>query len=305
MQPTDEELQTILHSVPGWHGAITAVDPLPGGITNRSVRVTTINGSFVVRVPGEQTDMLGIDRRAEAAITIAAGAAGIGPATLCEIPALGTVVCDFIEARTATADDLRDPIVLGAVAAAIGQLHRSSAVPFSFPIFEVIPRHAADALARGQRHRAVGDLLELVELIRESFDERELTATLCHNDLLPANVLIGNDNRVWLIDYEYAGMNVAVFDLANLSVNANFDAGQDDAMLRSLYGATSDQDHARLELMKIVSECREGLWSLVQAAISTNAPIDYVAYADDRLTHAATLASTPNMGATLARSRSS
>ena len=45
---------------------------------------------------------------------------------------------------------------------------------------------------------------------------------LCHNDLLPANVLLAAD-RHWLIDFEYAGMNVALFDLANLSVNCAFD----------------------------------------------------------------------------------
>jgi thiamine kinase-like enzyme len=301
MQPTDEELRAILESVPGWHDAIAEVRPLPGGITNRSVRVTTINGSFVVRVPGEQTEMLGIDRRAEAAITIAAGASGIGPSALCEIPALGTVVCDFIEARTATADDLRDLRVLKSVARSIGALHHCASVPFTFPIFEVIHRHATDAHRLGQHHRAISEVLAAVTRTRATFDERELTATLCHNDLLPANVLIDPSDRIWLIDYEYAGMNVAMFDLANLSVNANFDQGQDDTILRSLYGAPTPRDLARLELMKVVSECREGLWALVQAAISVNPPIDYAAYADERLTHAAELACRPNVGALIAQ----
>jgi thiamine kinase-like enzyme len=296
MQPTEAELRRILESVPGWHDAITAVAPLPGGITNRSVRVTTLTGSFVVRVPGEQTEMLGIDRRAEATVTIAAGAHGIGPNTLCEIPALGTVVCDFIDARTATAADLHDPFVLAAVAAAIAALHRIDAVPFAFPIFEVISRHALDATAVGQRHVAVDDLLAVVKQIEMSFPVRELTATLCHNDLLPANVLIGADERIWLIDYEYAGMNLAMFDLANLSVNAGFDAEDDEALLRATHGTVTRRDVARLDLLKIVSECREGLWSLVQAGISVDAPIDYVAYADERLTHAAALASSPSFG---------
>ena len=108
----DRDLRIILESVPGWHDAITEVTALEGGITNRSLRVTTVHGSYVVRVPGAQTEMLGINRRAEAVITVAAARAGIGPMTLCELPAFGTVISEFVDARTATAEDLREPEVL-------------------------------------------------------------------------------------------------------------------------------------------------------------------------------------------------
>ena len=43
---------------------------------------------------------------------------------------------------------------------------------------------------------------------------------MCHNDLSPANVLLAPE-RLWIIDYEYAGMNHVVFDLGNLSVNCD------------------------------------------------------------------------------------
>ena len=65
------------------------------------------------------------------------------------------------------------------------------------------------------------ELHEAARRIEPVFPADELEC-LCHNDLLPANVLLAAD-RHWLIDFEYAGMNQALFDLANLSVNCAFD----------------------------------------------------------------------------------
>lgn len=285
----DEDLRVILESVPGWHGAINDVSALAGGITNRSLRVTTVHGSFVVRVPGAQTEMLGINRRAEAAITVAAARAGIGPMTLCELPAFGTVICEFIDARTATADDFRDHRTLEAVVDVVRRLHRVAAVPYAFPIFEVIGRHGADAATHGRNHPLVEPLLGSMTKIASCFDRPSHAPALCHNDLLPANVLIGSTGRIWLIDFEYAGMNHPMFDLANLSVNCGFDSALDDLLLRRALDAVTNRTRAEFGLMKIVSECREGLWALVQSAISEEPAIDYLAYADARLTNCARL----------------
>ncbi len=291
----DQDLRIILESVPGWHDAITEVTALEGGITNRSLRVTTVHGSYVVRVPGAQTEMLGINRRAEAAITVAAARAGIGPMTLCELPAFGTVISEFVDARTASADDLRKPDVLREVVNAVRVLHRLDPVAFDFPIFEVIRQHAHDARTHGRDHESIDGLLRTTAEIEEAFDPATLRSTLCHNDLLPANVLLAPTGRVWLIDYEYAGMNHAMFDLANLSVNCGFDEHLDDVVLDGAFGIVTDAARAELALMKIVSECREGLWALVQSAISLQPAIDYDAYAGERLANCSRLAADPSV----------
>ena len=289
----DHDLRIILESVPGWHNAIIDVTALEGGITNRSLRVTTVHGAYVVRVPGAQTEMLSINRRAEAAITVAAARAGIGPMTLCELPAFGTVISEFVDARTATALDLHEPDMLREVVKAVRVLHRLEAVPFAFPIFEVIRRHAHDARAHGRDHESLDDLLRTTARIEAAFDPATLRSTLCHNDLLPANVLLAPTGRIWLIDYEYAGMNNAMFDLANLSVNCGFDERLDEVILHGAFDNVTDTARAELALMKIVSECREGLWALVQSAISVAPAIDYDTYAGERLANCSRLAADP------------
>ena len=119
-----------------------------------------------------------------------------------------------------------------------------------------------------------------------------MPAVPCHNDLLPANVLFG-PGRAWLLDFEYAGNNDRWFDLGNLSVNAALDPDDDEHLLRRYLGAPPAPRHrARLQLMKVMSELREGMWATVQRAIST-LDTDFDAYARERFTSASRLVADP------------
>ncbi|MBI4884832.1 MAG: phosphotransferase, partial [Actinobacteria bacterium] len=121
----------------------------------------------------------------------------------------------------------------------------------------------------------------------------------CHNDLLPGNVLFEDtpvaadtNPRVWLLDFEYAGMNDRFFDLGNLSVNCGFDVAADHELLRLYFGESTPHRWARLQLMKMMSEFREGMWAVVQQAIS-NLDTDFVTYANERLGNCERLAAQP------------
>ena len=291
-----DPLWSILELVPGWRASIHSVTVLPGGITNRSYRVGTTTGDFVVRVPGAQTELLGIDRRAEASITIAAAQLNIAPAVLCQIPAFGTVVSDFVDARPLDPADIALPTVLGPIIDVLRRLHSHPPIIHEFPIFQIVRRHDDDARRLSASHSETAALLHLAARIETAIPLHERLSTLCHNDLLPANILLSPHGRVWLIDYEYAGMNHAMFDLANLSINASFDAGSDERLLHQYFGRITATTWAQLHLFKIVSELREGLWGLVQSAISTSVETDFAAYADDRLRNCAYLASHAEVG---------
>ena len=83
---------------------------------------------------------------------------------------------------------------------------------------------------------------------------------------------------------------MALFDLANLSVNCGFDDAADQPAARLPTTATSRHRRlARLALMKVMSELREGMWAVVQQAISTLDHVDFAAYAGERLDHCAEL----------------
>jgi thiamine kinase-like enzyme len=280
----------LVRRVPGWEDAEPTVTPIVGGITNRNFRVDVDGSSFVVRLPGERTELLGIDRAGEAEAARRAAELGLAPAVIAELPGVGTLVTEFVDGQPATSEELLAPGILEAVSASIRCLHRSEPTYARFPIFRVIERHARDAATIGAAVPAIYD--ELHTVARRI--ERVLPADRpvpCHNDLLPANVLLAAD-RQWLIDFEYAGMNDGLFDLANLSVNCAFDEAADMRLLDAYDGDVSRRRLAQLNLMKVISELREGMWAVVQQAISTLDRVDFAAYARDRLEHCAELAAT-------------
>ncbi len=282
------EIDRLVGLVPQWQGLDPVIEPIALGITNRNYRVTLTNGrSYVVRLPGERTELLGIDRAAEAEMARRAALLGIAPRVFGELPTVGTLITEFVpgEHSAFTADRLATVVAL------LRSLHTSGPILNAFPIFRIIERHAVDAAANGGVvPQAYHSLRSSVARIERVFVGEELVP--CHNDLLPANVLF-HESRSYLLDFEYAGMNNLWFDLGNLSVNSAFTAQDDDRLLAAYFGDVTPWHRARLQLMKIVSEYREGMWGVVQAAIST-LEANFSTYGDDRLANCLRLIQNPD-----------
>jgi thiamine kinase-like enzyme len=88
----------------------------------------------------------------------------------------------------------------------------------------------------------------------------------CHNDLLNANFL--DDGAIRIVDWEYAGMGDRFFDLANLSVNHEFGAAEDEVLLDAYFDDASEERLASLAMMKFMSDFREAMWGVLQSGIS-------------------------------------
>ena len=88
----------------------------------------------------------------------------------------------------------------------------------------------------------------------------QITLVFGHNDLLAAN-FIDDGKRLWLLDWDYAGYNAALFDLANLSSNNELTPEQEDWLPGNLLSAAgvTDRLRRRLAAMKCVSLLRENL----------------------------------------------
>jgi thiamine kinase-like enzyme len=297
----EDEVLELLRSVPGWEAAELTVTPITTGLTNRNFRVDVAGeGRYVVRLPGERTDVLGIDRSCEAEATRRAAALGIAPRVRGELPGQRTLITEFVDGRPAVPDDFRDRDRLAAVVGLLRRFHVSGPITGRFPIFRVIEWHARDARAHGVEPPAMfNEGSAIAARIEAAWSRHPLDPVACHNDLLPANVLFGRD-QAWLIDFEYAGMNDPFFDLANFSINCALDPAADDELLTLYFGTVSDTAaRARLALMKIMSELREGMWAVVQQAISTLTTTDFVAYADEHLGRAIELATGSRLNAWL------
>jgi len=244
--------------------------PLGGGQTNSIYRVRFAGRDCVVRLPGKDTALLGIDRETERAASVAAAALGIGPAVVASAPFLVTA---FIEARPVPAAELRGR--LPEVAAALRAIHAGPALPTDFSPFELTARYERTARERGGTiPEAYAELREAADAIEAALDGPRVP---CHNDLLTANFL-DDGERLRLLDWEYAGMNDPYFDLGNFASHHDLEPDGEVALLEA-YGG---DDLARLRLMRVMAAFWEGMWGVVQATCS-QLDIDYLGYAEQHL----------------------
>jgi len=254
--------------------------PLHGGITNHNYRVRLGSTDYMVRLPGKDTSLLGIDRSAERIANESAAALAIAP----PVAAAGEdyLVTEFVECRPVTASELaEDPTD---VARALRAFHDGGPVlPTRFWVPDLIEDYAAIVLERGG---SLADGYEHARLTaRRIAAARPLSSPApCHNDLLTANLIRdhagGLDGRLLLVDWEYAGMGDRYFDLGNLSVNNDFDDRANHLLLSAYLGRAPDAGEvAALYLLRAMSDIREATWGVVQGAIS-ELDFDFAGYAE-------------------------
>jgi thiamine kinase-like enzyme len=260
-----------------WPGLDPRCEPLTGGITNRNFRVDVGGATYVLRIGGNDTRLLGIDRAVEHAASLRAAEVGVGPEVVAFVEPEGWLVTRFIDASPLPPEELRRPPNIARVAAALRRIHDAAPIPGRFDAHAVVDDYRRVAESRGAvLPAAFATLRVLAEWIRAA---RGAQAEVpCHNDLLNANFL--DDGEVRIVDWEYAGMGDRFFDLANLSVNHEFGEVEDRLLLAAYFGAARPADLAALRLMRFMSDFREAMWGVVQGAIS-ELDFDFAGYAKE------------------------
>ena len=258
-------------------------EPVIGGITNLNFRVEHGNEMFFVRL-GEDIPEHGVYRFNELAASRAAFACGISPEVV--HAESGAMVLRFIEGKTLVEEDLRDFSNLEKVLSLLNKCHREMPqhLPGStliFWVFQVI-RGYAKTLREG-KSRMIPELQKFLN-INADLEKTVGTIDLCfgHNDLLAGN-FIDDGRRLWLIDWDYAGFNSPLFDLANLASNNEFLEILEQELLEMYFEQTISADlWKRYFAMKCASLLREAMWSMVSEIHST-LDFDYVKYTTDNL----------------------
>jgi len=261
-------------ALPIWSGPVT-LQPLSGGISNQSFAATDRAGKYVVRITRD-FPFHHVYRDRELMTARAAHAAGFAPEMVYAEP--GLMVSRFVEGRVYGIDDVRANIPR--IAEFLTRFHRQmpaaiSGAGFIFWVFHVnrdyVRQLAGDR--RAAQWLTINDELEAAQL--------PLPIQFGHHDLLPANI-IDDGRRLWLIDYEYAGLGTAMFDLANLSSNAHFTSAQSQTLLDAYFGGAPSEDMLRSHAaMEAASLLREALWALVSVPHLDRPGVDYAAYAEE------------------------
>lgn len=265
----DPGTNALLDTIPCTARHPRVVEDLPGGLTNRNLKVTNADGCCVVRIPAPGPSLLGIDRDHEHANTVAAAAAGVGPPVLHYRPGEGLVV-GFVPGRALTDPDLQDPAVLHRVAAACRALHAGPRFVGEFDMFAVQARYRRIVAEHGFRLPPRYD--EFAPLVGRMRDVLGRAVTVpCHNDLLAAN-LLDDGERVRIIDYEYAGNNDPCFELGNIWSEAALPPPLLDVLVTAYFGRPRSTQVARARLFGLVAKYGWMLWASIQDGSS---PLDF------------------------------
>jgi thiamine kinase-like enzyme len=249
--------------------------PLSGGITNHNFKVDAGGETFVLRMGGAQTGLLGIDRRVEHEASLRAAEVGVGPEVAGFLEEEGWLVTRFIEGRPIPLEEMRRPVSIRRVAAALRKFHDAEPIPGRFDAHVVVEEYCREAEAHGvDIPSAYAAAHEMSERIRRVRGPQQ--SVPCHNDLLNANFL--DDGAIRIVDWEYAGMGDRFFDLANLSVNHEFGLDEDRMLVAAYFGEEKATDLAALRLMRFMSDFREAMWGVLQSGIS-ELDFDFKGYA--------------------------
>lgn len=292
-----DDIAAIVRTIPalaGWTGQAERL----GGLTNRVYRL----GEAILRVPGEGTAEY-IDRQAEAGAARAAAAAGVSPEVLHADPVTGLMVTRFLPGTvTMSPEGFRSrPGAPARAARALRRLHVSGQTfPTRFDLFAMIDDYlrilsGKDVALPDGYHAVVAE----AQAVRSALAANAVPLVPCHCDPLCENFL-DTGTGMWIVDWEYSGMNDPMWDLGDLSVEAGFDAAQDAELLQAWFdGPPPPADAARMVMYKAMCDLLWTLWGLIQLA-NGNPADDFRAYADGRFARCKTLMATPDFAGYLA-----
>lgn len=276
-----DEAVAAMRTIPGFAAGPVAAARL-GGLTNRVYRVEAGGALMVLRIPGEGTEAY-IDRTVEAVNARAAAAVGVSPEVLHVDPGRGLMLTRHVEARTMTPALFREPGAAGRAAAALGRLHRSGArFGFRFELFAMIEDYlrvldGLNAVLPDGYHAAVSE----AGAVRAALETHPAALAPCHCDPLCENFL-DTGARMWIVDWEYSGMNDPLWDLGDLAVEAEFVPPQEEEMLAAYFDRPpTAAERGRVVAYKAMCDLLWTLWGLIQHA-NGNPADDFWAYATNR-----------------------
>lgn len=265
-----------------------------GGLTNRVFLVDGPKGRHVLRIPGAGTEEY-IDRGVEAVAARAAARAGVSP----EVVAIGDdglmLAAAIDDCVTMSAENFET--IDGAVeraARALRQLHDSGETfDFTFDLFLMIDQYLGILKSKNATvPDGYYDVLAQAESVRSALAAHPLPSCPCHCDPLAENFLDAN-GRMWIVDWEYSGMNDPTWDLGDLAVEAELSVDKERALVVTYFdGEPSAYEGGRVVIYKAMCDLLWTLWGLIQH-VNKNPVDDFWAYANKRYSRCRALMETP------------
>ncbi|WP_440996085.1 phosphotransferase [Arhodomonas sp. SL1] len=266
-----------------------------GGMTNLVYRLNDNGESLVLRIPGEGTEAY-IDRSVEAHNTRAAARAGVGAEVLHFDESDGLMLMRNLDGcRTMSPEAFQaEDAAADRAGEVLARMHNSGEeFRFRFELFAMIDEYLR-VLSGLDTELPEGyhDVMEEARGMREALDAQPATLAPCHCDPLCENFL-DDGTRMWVVDWEYSGMNDPLWDVGDFAVEAGLSPAQDERLIRAYLGRDpSEAEWGRMVLYKAASDLLWTLWGLIQHG-NGNPAEDFWAYSIERFERCKALMGAP------------
>ncbi|WP_417617601.1 phosphotransferase [Oceanisphaera sp.] len=240
---------TLLELLPShFRGQLT---PLAGGYTNRCWRLTTANGVYWLRLGSPHARALGINREHELLAHQAAARAGLAPRVHFAEPERGLLLLDWLSER----DWQQAPGDMNALMGRVARLHQLDS---TLPLLDL----SAQAAHYCQQLQPLAPELALyLPVFAQPALNLPFQPVLCHHDINAANVL---GTRPWLLDWEYAALGDAAFELAVIADSFSLNGAQQQALLAAYNRSGGKVSEVRFQARLPWVQWLTALWAALQ-----------------------------------------
>ena len=252
-----------------------------GGMSNKNFRIDLNNQSFVLRVPGIGSEGM-VDRHCEEFNSIEGSKMGINPPVHYFNSDTGIKLVEYVEdAETLNAATIQRHDNMKKIAAIYKKLHTSHVrLTNEFNIFREIEKY--DKLlekAGAVMYEGWEEIRPQVMALESRINELGIELQPCHNDAVPENFLKAKDGTVYLIDWEYSGMNDPMADFAALFLESDFSVENQDYILsRYFEGVIPENINEKIVCYQILWDYLWAQWTVIKEAKGD----DFGSYGKDR-----------------------
>ena len=240
---------------------------LNGGFSNHTYKVTADDKQYVLRINGDQTPILKLDRLEEIRINQESNKKGLSPNIHSEHSTKEYLVTEYIDnSGTLPKEDAITTEGIKTLASILQSIHSIEG-----DYREYIPFDLLDIYYQGIKFFKVkvpADVLSFLDKAEEmwKYHEQFYNRKFCHNDFYTYNIL-KNDSRLYVIDWEFSAISDPFFDLATISFSNGYTAEQDELLLKSYYGFIEPEFEKLMYNMKYYNMLREVLWGLFHSGL--------------------------------------
>ncbi len=266
---SNEQICAHLSNLSCWNGDIS-IEPLIGGLCNKSFVVTDSKARYVARI-GTDITVHNITQTSVQTSMRAAAQIGVTPALRYTEPQLAIV--DFLDGGGVRPEDIEgNQENCRKIIECVKRLHQGSEavegpLTYFWP-FQVIRQYVS--IGTKFNSRLIGEfpnILKINALLEQAVEP--FHAVFTHNDTVPQNLMFDGQQKIWLIDWDYGGFGHPMFDLVGIGCNADA-SDETEQLLAELYFGRVDKSLQRqLNAFKLILNLREYTWGMVQEVTSS------------------------------------